>query len=632
MWLGVVLTVVAIGRADAVTPGPTPATPSTASAAPSAAPVASPNETKGTSVAEQSRRLTEFLDAQFDEYLALVPELALSMGIKVHTGEISDRSEAGDEKILQWRRLSVAQMQKQFDPAQLDDIARTGYDIWLFELTMDERRAQFRRYPYFLGGIFGAHTSLPRMFMTYQRVDDAADLDDYVARLRAIARSIDQLLERVQLAAGEGIRMPAFEYKKAIDSCRALTTGVPFTHSANSALYANARSKVDALVQAGKATPAQAQQFDANVRAALLDDFAPAYRRVIAWLEADASNAPTGQAGVGQLPNGRAWYDAALFLRTTTSMTADEIHAKGLAEVARIGLEMREIKTRTGFAGPMAEFFTYLRTDPRFFYPNTDAGRAQYMQRAEDYLDGMKPRLPAYFGLLPKSDLVVRRVESFREEAGGAANYSGPTGDGGAPGIFYVHLIDMTALPTWQLEAMAYHEGIPGHHLQIAIARELTGVPRVMTGGVGYTAFSEGWALYAEPLAKEMGFYTDPYSDFGRLVAEQWRAVRMVVDTGLHTKGWTEEQAVKYFLDNLPLPEAVARSEVERYITSPGQAVSYKVGMMDIQRLRDEAKRKLGDRFDYRRFHDVVLGVGAQPLPVLDARVERWLAAQGDQP
>jgi len=622
IWLGALLALWSFAiRVDAAAPSV---------AAPS---VAAPNASSTRSVADESRRFTAFLDAQFDDYLAWVPEVALSMGFKTHAGEISDRSEAGEQKILEWRRASVAKMQAQFDPARLDDVARTGYDIWLFELTLDERRAQFRRYPYWLGGIFGAHTGLPRQFMTDQRVDDAGDLDDYVARLRAIARAIDQLLERVQIAAGQGIRMPAFEYKKAIASCKSLTSGVPFaSEGADSALWANARARVGALVDSGKATPAQAQRFQTNVREALTRDFAPAYARVIAWLESDVANAPSGAVGVGRLPGGKQWYDAALFLRTTTSMTADEIHATGLAEVARLGVQMQEVKAHTGFAGTMPEFFEHLRTDPKFFFSNDDAGRAQYMQLAQSYLDGIKPRLPQYFGLLPKADLVVRRVEPFREEAGGAANYSGPTGAGGGPGIFYVHLVDMTALPTWQLEAMAYHEGIPGHHLQIAIARELTGVPRLMAGGVGYTAFSEGWALYAEPLAKEMGFYTDPYSDFGRLVAEQWRAVRLVVDTGLHAKGWTEEQAVQYFLANVPLPEAVARSEVQRYITAPGQAVSYKVGMMEIQRLRDEAKRALGDRFDYRRFHDVVLGVGAQPLPVLDARVQRWLATQGAQP
>jgi uncharacterized protein (DUF885 family) len=225
---------------------------------------------------------------------------------------------------------------------------------------------------------------------------------------------------------------------------------------------------------------------------------------------------------------------------------------------------------------------------------------------------------------------VVRRVEPFREEAGGAANYSPPAADGSTPGVYYVHLLDMGALPLWDLESTAYHEGIPGHHLQLAIQRELTGVPRFLNGGVRYNAFSEGWALYTEPLAKQMGFYEDPYSDFGRLAAEQWRAVRLVVDTGLHAQGWTEDEAITYFLANVPMPEATARSEVQRYLTMPGQAVSYKIGMMTIQRLRDQAKTALGDRFDYRSFHDVVLGVGTVPLPVLETRVQRWIDSERD--
>jgi uncharacterized protein (DUF885 family) len=260
--------------------------------------------------------------------------------------------------------------------------------------------------------------------------------------------------------------------------------------------------------------------------------------------------------------------------------------------------------------------------------PNSDAGRADYMELADGYLGAMRTKLPTYFGRLPKAELVVRRVEAFREEAGGAANYSPPAADGSTPGVYYVHLVDMRALPLWNLESTAYHEGIPGHHLQLAIQRELTGVPRFMNGGVRFNAFSEGWGLYSESLAKEMGFYQDPYADFGRLAAEQWRAVRLVVDTGLHAQGWTEDEAVAYFLANLPIPEAAARSEVQRYLTMPGQAVSYKVGMMAIQRLRDHATATLGERFSYPTFHDVVLGVGAVPLPVLEARVQRWIDSQ----
>jgi uncharacterized protein (DUF885 family) len=290
---------------------------------------------------------------------------------------------------------------------------------------------------------------------------------------------------------------------------------------------------------------------------------------------------------------------------------------------------MEAVKQAANFEGSMDAFFAYLRSDPRFFLPNTDAGRDEYLRLADHYLDGMAARLPAFFGRLPKAKIVVRRVESFREEAGGAAHYAGSSKDGAIPGIYYVHLKDMSALPLWQLEATAYHEGIPGHHMQVAIGRELEGVPRLLTGVVGYGAFSEGWALYSELLAKEMGFYRDPISDFGRLTLEQWRAVRLVVDTGLHAMDWSEDEAVRYFLANVPMPEAAVRSEVQRYLTFPGQAVSYKIGMMTMQRLRDAARTALGERFDMRRFHDVVLGVGGVPLPVLEDRVERWIATGG---
>jgi uncharacterized protein (DUF885 family) len=237
-------------------------------------------------------------------------------------------------------------------------------------------------------------------------------------------------------------------------------------------------------------------------------------------------------------------------------------------------------------------------------------------------------RLPENFGKLPKADLVVRRVEKFREVAGGAQSYQQGTPDGSRPGIFYAHLIDMNQNPMWDLESTAYHEGLPGHHMQIAIAQELTGLPQFRTQ-YGYTAYVEGWALYTEKLAKEMGgFYQDPYSDMGRLNNEMWRAVRLVVDTGIHAKGWTQEQAVKFFMDNSPTPEGAIRSEIRRYTTSPGQATSYKLGMIKIQQLRDEAKKELGEKFSYPKFHDVVLGGGALPLPVLEARVQRWIARE----
>jgi uncharacterized protein (DUF885 family) len=239
----------------------------------------------------------------------------------------------------------------------------------------------------------------------------------------------------------------------------------------------------------------------------------------------------------------------------------------------------------------------------------------------------MKKKLPQYFGRLPKADLVVRRVEAFREEPGGAQHYFAGTPDGSRPGIFYAHLSDMNAMPTYQLENIAYHEGLPGHHMQISIAQELTGLAKFRTQ-YGYTAYVEGWGLYSEALAKEMGFDSDPYNDFGRLSGEIWRAIRLVLDTGLHSKGWSEAQANAYFIANSAQPEAAIKSEVRRYIVGPGQATCYKIGMIRLQQLRDRARSQLGAKFDYRTFHDAVLTGGSLPLPVLEARIDRWIARQ----
>jgi uncharacterized protein (DUF885 family) len=292
--------------------------------------------------------------------------------------------------------------------------------------------------------------------------------------------------------------------------------------------------------------------------------------------------------------------------------------------VARIRAEMEALKGKIGFAGSLADFFVFMRTDKRFYVAPTDAGRREYLGIAERHLAEIKPMLPRYFSRLPKADLVVRRVEAFREEPGGAAHYASGARDGSRPGVFYVHLSDVMATPIYEIEGTAYHEGLPGHHMQISIAQELTGLPR-FRNQLGFTAYSEGWGLYSEGLAKEMGRYQDPYSDFGRLSREIWRAIRMVVDTGIHAKGWSEEQALTFYKDNSPQPEAKIRSEIRRYFVTPGQATTYMVGQLKIQALRDEARAALGSRFDYRGFHEAVLGGGALPLALLETRVRRWV-------
>jgi uncharacterized protein (DUF885 family) len=575
---------------------------------------------------EADRRLTSFLDAQFEEEVRMEPEWLTRLGRKERYDELTDRSEAFADRQLAWRRQSVAKMKAQFAGANLSEEARTSYDMWALELERAEIAARWRRNDYiFVRG--GPQSGLPNFLINSHRVETPADMAAYVARTRAIGRAMDQALERARAAAAQGVRPPRFAYEQALDEVNRLTTGAPFTAGADSALFADAKAKVAALQKAGKIDRAQADKLLAEQAAAMTQQMKPAYDRVAAWLTADQSKTTAEPQGVHALPNGRDYYAAMVRLQTTSQMTPDQVHDLGLAEVKRIRGEMEALKARIGFTGPLEAFFTYMRAEKRFYLPNDEAGRQQYLRMADEYLSGMRARLPEQFGRLPKAPLIVKRVESFREEPGGAAHYNSGAPDGSRPGIFYVHLSDTGATPTFELEGTAYHEGWPGHHMQISLAQEMTGVP-AFRGQYGYGAYIEGWGLYSELLAKEMGFYQDPYSDFGRLGREIWRAIRLVVDTGLHHKGWSEAEAVTYYTANSPQPAAKIRSEVRRYLVNPGQATSYKVGMVKILELRARARAELGARYDQKGFHEAVLGAGSLPLDVLEGRVARWISSR----
>ena len=379
------------------------------------------------------------------------------------------------------------------------------------------------------------------------------------------------------------------------------------------------------MVKADKLTDEQAQQLSDETKVALQTHFLPAYTALQKWLSEDLKQTEEVATGVAKQPDGVAYYNYRLKLSTTTDLTADQIHQIGLAEVERLTKEMIAIKDKVGFTGDLKAFFKFIKEDDQFYYPETDEGREAYLEDSRQYLAYIHDQLPKYFGILPKADLVVKRVEPFREQPGAAQHYFPGTPDGSRPGVYYAHLSDMRSMPKNEMEAIAYHEGNPGHHMQISIAQELTSVPTFRTQA-GFTAYSEGWALYCETLAKEMGAYQNPYSDFGRLITEMWRAVRLVVDTGLHSKGWNEQQAIDYFLEKTPIAQGAVISEVRRYIVWPGQATAYKIGMLKILELREKAKAELGDKFDIRAFHDTVLGGGALPLNVLEKRVNNWVA------
>ncbi|MFZ4684330.1 MAG: DUF885 domain-containing protein [Hyphomonadaceae bacterium] len=575
-------------------------------------------------VAAESQKLTAYLNAEFEEELAMNPMMLTSMGRKELYGQLGDFSEGDAEKQLVWRRESVAGMKAQIDPAKLDDDSKTSWAIWELELARAETRRQWQRHDYIFG-FGGPHTGIPNFLITYHKVDEPADVDAYVARIAKLGPALDQYVERAKLAVADGIRTPKFGYERTATEAKNVITGAPFGPGEDSPLFADLKAKIGELKTAGKATAEQEKAWLDAASAALTGQVKPAYERLIAWLESDMANAASGKVGALTLPKGADWYNVALELQTTTKMTADEIHELGLSEVSRIHAEIDKIRDTVKFTGDKRAFFDFMRTDKQFYLPNTDEGRARYLATAQGYLDVMYKRLPEYFGRLPKAPLVVKRVEAFREQPGGAAHYYGPTPDGKQPGIFYAHLIDMSAVSLWALESLAYHEGVPGHHMQIAIQNELTDIP-VFRTQYGYGAFAEGWGLYAEDLGRTMGGFTDPYNDFGRLSSELWRAVRLVLDTGLHAKGWTEDEAVAWAMANSARPESSIKSEVQRYLLNPAQATTYKIGMIAIQKLRDEARTELGDKFDWKAFHDTVITGGSLPLPVLETRVRTWIA------
>lgn len=580
-------------------------------------------------VAAESKKLTDYLNAEYEEELQMNPLDLTSLGRKELYDQLGDFTEAGQQKQLEWRRQSVADMKAQIDPAKLNDDAKTSWAIWEHALANAELRDTWKRYGYVFG-FNGPHTGLPNFLITYHKVDEPADMDAYISRISQIGGAIDEAIKDVQLGVEAGVRIPKFGYERTISQAENVIKGAPFGAGPDSPLWADVKSKVDALTASGKLDATAA---DAKLKAAqdaLVTNVKPAYERLIAWLKADIANAPSGKVGALTLPKGAEYYNVALKMQTTTDMTADEIHELGLKEVERIHVEMDKIRNSTGFQGDMKAFFEFMRTDKQFYLPNTDEGRAEYLAKADGYIKVMYEKLPEYFGRLPKAPVVVKRVEAFREVPGGAAHYNGPTldpdnpGSFKQPGTFYAHLIDMSAVSLWALESLAYHEAVPGHHMQIAIQNELTDIPLFRTQ-YGYSAFSEGWGLYAEELGKEMGMFTDPYNDFGRLNSELWRAVRLVLDTGLHAKGWTEEEAVQWAMANSARPASSIKSEVQRFLLWPGQATTYKIGMIRIQQLRAEAQKELGDKFDIKAFHDTVIGGGSMPLPVLDERVRAWV-------
>lgn len=587
-------------------------------AQPSAPPVAAPTPTS------EDQRLTAFLDAEFAADLKLRPQLATRLGMKEGQDRLDDNSEAGQLARLEARRASVARMKAQFDRARLSASGQTNFDIWQTELDRAELQYKYRRFaPPFYSFLYSAHTTLPDFMINTHTVADAADMRAYNARLKAIPAALDNAMALSRQSDAAGIRAPRFQVERMISGSRTLTSGAPYDAGKDSPLWADAQAKVAKLRAAGKVTPAEADALLADARASILG-LKPVYERVVALAQSELPRAPSGRVGAVSLPGGLDYYANALKINTTLDLTAAQIHAIGLKEVARIEGEQDALARQAGFANRQAFYADREKRFPPTDY--TDATRQEYLTRANAAIARNRELLPARFTKFPQYKMEVVREPSFSEVAGGAAHASGPSPDGVRPGRVYVHLLGKTEDPAAVYDLMC-HEGVPGHVMAGDIQARQTGTPKFRRAG-GYVAFNEGWALYSELLCKEMGAYPDVAADFMRLDAELFRAARLVVDTGIHAQGWTEEQAVDYMIKTGRQAPDNARSEVRRYITVPGQATGYKIGMLKIMELRAKAQQALGPRFDIKAFDDLIIAEGSQPLPVLERRVANWIAVQ----
>ncbi|UOR16120.1 DUF885 domain-containing protein [Qipengyuania aquimaris] len=554
----------------------------------------------------------------FEEYdaasLAMSPMGKSYRGIRDEDyGSWDDMSDAAEVRGEQLTQSTAARMREGFDLAELSAEDALSYRLFDAMAERSARSHKFRRNGFIFNQMFGAQSQAPAFLINIHRVSNASDAEAYVSRIEGIAPALDTLIAEARSRADDGVMPPDWVYPYVISDVENLLNA-----GDDNAIIEDFMGKVDAI------------EIDDDARVALKEDALaawnssarPAYERLLAEMKRQQAIAPTDD-GIWRLDDGAEYYQALLNNYTTTDLTADEIHAIGLREVERIHGEMRAIMKQVGFEGSLQDFFQYTRTDDRFFYDN----REDYLADAEAHIDAMEAKLPEYFGVLPTDPLVIKPVEAFREKSAGKAFYQRPAPDGSRPGTYYVNLYNLRDMSKNELEALAYHEGLPGHHLQLSIQTQLGDVPPFRRFG-GVTAYSEGWGLYSEELGKDMGFYTDPYSDFGRLGMELWRACRLVVDTGLHHKRWSREEAIQYLTDNTPNPDGDIRKAIERYAVMPGQATAYMIGKLKIMELRERARVELGNRFDIRAFHDTILTSGPVPLSIMEENVETWIAAE----
>lgn len=568
----------------------------------------------------ESEKANALFEAIFMENIMASPIAQTYMGIKQDYDKWDDIGDEADTIKLIRTKKQLAEV-NQLNATKLDPQTQLSLKLLKQNLQNDIDDYQWRYHNYPVNQMRGGHSMIASFLINQHQINNISDAQAYISRLNGVPNRLNQLQKALEIRAEKNIIAPKFVFSYVISDSQNIIKGAPFDKGDDSALLADFSKKVNALDIQGK----EKKTLITGAEKALVDKVKPAYNQLINYIETLAAQADT-RDGVWKLPNGATFYNNALARTTTTNMTAEQIHKLGLAEVKRIHDEMRAIMDKVNFKGDLQQFFSFMRDDPQFYYPNTAEGKAAYLTEATKLIDNIQSRLDEVFKVKPKAAMIVKQVEAFREKSAGKAFYEQPAPDGSRPGSYYANLYDMKAMPKYQMEALAYHEGIPGHHMQIAIAQELKDIPKFRKFG-GYTAYIEGWGLYSESFPKEMGLYADPYSDFGRLAMELWRACRLVVDTGIHAKQWTREQGIAYYVDNTPNAKSDAVKMVERHIVMPSQATAYKVGMIKLLELKHKAEKQLGDKFDIRDFHTLVLANGALPLDVLEEQVDQWIAS-----
>lgn len=569
-------------------------------------------------ISAQSAIANQLFDDIYKENLMASPMRQTYMGIKQDYDKWDDISDSAAQQ-GHLKDIEDLNRLKEINPLLLDEQTKLSFQLFENKLkdSINDHQWRFHNYP--VNQMRGLHSQAVSMLINAHKISNSSDAQAYIKRLHGLKTLMKQLTQNLRDREERGIMAPHFVYAYVINDSMNVLNGKPFNKDGVSPLFADFSSKVDRLALSDN----EKETLKYQARDALLSDVKSGYSTLISYLREQQARASYDD-GVWKLPNGDTFYKRALENTTTTSLAAKEIHNIGLNEVNRIHEEMRQIMDKVKFKGDLNEFFEFMRTDKQFYYPNTDEGRQAYLTQATAYIDEMKLRLNELFVVQPKADLVVKAVEAFREKSAGKAFYNRPSPDGTRPGRYYANLYDMNNMPKYQMEALAFHEGLPGHHMQISLGMELTGIPEFRKYG-HYTAYSEGWGLYTELLPKEIGFYQDPYSDFGRLAMELWRACRLVVDTGIHQMRWTREQAIDYLVQNTPNPKGDAIKAIERYIVMPSQATAYKIGMIKIVELRQKAKISLGDKFSIREFHHAILRNGPVPLDVLEQQVDNYI-------